>query len=84
MANNLVARAFELFEAQPGTATGRVNLLGATLRVPLWLEGWQHASDFLEADALRRTPRPCSGLATPGSFYDAGTLHVCRLADSMI
>ena len=52
VADALVARPLELVERQPGLAIGGVELLGAAARVPLRLEGRQHAGDLVEADAV--------------------------------
>src|SRR5262249_25664711 len=52
MADPLVAWSFELLEHQIGSTISIVELLGAAARVPLRLEGRQHARDLVEVDAV--------------------------------
>src|SRR5262245_48941384 len=52
---------------------GGIELFGATSRVPLRLEGRQHASNFIEADAVRSFVR--SGIRRR---FDAGAGHYTR------
>ena len=70
MANALIARPFELFEGKLGRSIGGIELLGATSRVPLRLEGRQLASDLLEADAVGSLVR--SGVRR---HFDAAARH---------
>ena len=52
VADALVARSLELLERQLRLAIGVVELLGAAPRIPLRLEGGQHARDLVEVDAV--------------------------------
>lgn len=52
VANALVARTLELFERQLRLAISVVELLGAAPRIPLRLEGGQHARDLVEVDTV--------------------------------
>ena len=84
MSNALIARPFEFFERQSRLPIGGIELLGATPRVPLRLEGRQQASNLLEADAIG--PLVWPGI---GRHLDAAAGHhigndFCDLAHAIV